>query len=179
MDFALYLWRLGREPSVRPSAFTSIWARLVFLPAMGSCNQGHHSWGEGNFNQRTSARGNGGMCGITLPPCGELPLEMNEERWLTNESRAIMGHKNVSPLLYAHGWLSTCAFAVTEWANYAHRCYFSSKWWSTGAPCKAWRSYASATSTHCFSTWICRLDVKALYRCSLHETRGPRPAFRG
>lgn len=82
-DFALHLWKLGREPSRRPPAFTSVWDSLVFLPAVAAGNRGHHSWDEGNFNQRTSARGNGGMCGVTLPPCGELPLEMNEERWLT------------------------------------------------------------------------------------------------
>ena len=161
LDFALYLWRLGRKPSGRPPAFTSTWPRLAFLPAMGARNQGHRSWDEENFHQRTSARGNGGMCGVTLPPCGELPLEMNEERWLTNKLWAIMCSKNISQLLHAHHWLRTCALVVTEWDT-THCCYFSSKGWSMGAPCKAWRSYAWATSTYCFSAWICRLDIKVL-----------------
>lgn len=83
LEFALYLWRLGREPSRIPLAFTSIWARLAFLPAMGAPNQGHYSRDEGNFNQRTSARGNGGMCDVTLPPCGELPWRwMKKDGWL-------------------------------------------------------------------------------------------------
>lgn len=75
-----------------------------------------------------------------------------------------------SPLLYALGWLSTWALAVTEWAT-THCCYLSSKRWHTRAPQKVWRSYARATSSHCFRAWICRFDIKVLYRCSQHETR--------
>lgn len=100
LDFALCLWRLGREPSGIPLAFTSIWARLAFLPEMGARNQGHYSWDEGNFNQRTSARGNGGMCDATLPPCGELPWRwMKKDGWLAR-CEAILCHKDMT-LLYA------------------------------------------------------------------------------
>lgn len=87
-DFALSLetwYPLGREPSGRSSAFTSVWAGLAFPPMMSVCTQGHRSWDEGNSNQRTSSRRDNGMHGVTLPPCGELPLETNKERWLTSK----------------------------------------------------------------------------------------------
>lgn len=55
------------------------------MPRVGAQNQGHHSWDEGNSNQEPCTSGNGGMRGVTLPPCGELPLETHGETWLTDK----------------------------------------------------------------------------------------------
>lgn len=57
------------------------------LHALSGCTEPRAPlfWDEGNVNQESCASGNGGMRGVTLPPCGELPLETNGERWLTSK----------------------------------------------------------------------------------------------
>lgn len=63
------------QKATRQTVFLATQAGLALPRATGVDTQWDHSWNEGNPKQRTSSRGEDKMCGVTLPSCGELPLE--------------------------------------------------------------------------------------------------------